>query len=309
MRCLPLADDCGVSPSNTQSIMHCIDSGALRGTSILASGDAVALAAVMLAERMRDNPRLKAGVHLNLLEGRCTAQPSSVPMLADRKGRFLHSLPVLCLRLARLSPKGKQAMLAQITLEWQAQIDLVTGLLREQTPAKDVIPYLDGHQHVHAIPALRPALIRILEANSVLHVRVPEEPRYTMPASASLFVVGTLRRELLSAWGRSLRPFLSRAGVRCPDFFLGAFCSGSMTSERLKAGLAKVHSLAGKANPLVEIMTHPGGYVPDEARPDDDGFARFYAAPEREQEKQMLLSREYRDMLARFDMAWNTAPA
>lgn len=290
--------------------MHCLDTGCLRGTSLLANGAAVEHAVVRLAERMARDSRILAGVHLNLLEGRCTAPAASIPLLAAADGFFRHSLGGLCRLLYASRPSVREAAIEQSAIEWRAQTDTVTGLL-QQTLGTVPRVYLDGHQHVHAIPALRPALSAVLDAVAVTHVRVPEEPRYYCPAPPKLALAGALRRELLAFWGRSLRRFLASRGVPSPDVFIGAFCSGSMTADRLEAGIARAATLAGKGG-LVEIMLHPGGNAPDGnsggARTRSGGkdreFERFYAAPEREVEKNLVLSSFMRQILAKHDPSW-----
>lgn len=303
MYCLPLADDCGISEANVATIMRCLDTGALRGTSLMARGEALESGAAMLGRRMAENPALRAGAHLNLLEGRCTAAPETVPLLADEQGRFRFSLGSLCLKLQTLSSRGRSALVGQVALEWHAQISAIHTLLKAATGWEDVPLYIDGHQHVHAIPALRPALGDVLGTVRTVHVRVPEEPRYSCPAPPALTVVGNLRRELLAFWGRSLRAFLAARRVPAPAYFIGGFCSGGMTMERLAAGLAAVAARA-ENDAVVEIMTHPG---PAAAQAGTDTFSRFYAAPEREEEARMLLSPRFHQTLAKYDPTWHHA--
>ncbi|MDR1489277.1 MAG: ChbG/HpnK family deacetylase [Desulfovibrio sp.] len=301
MRCLPLADDCGIGEKETEDILRCIDAKSLRGASLLANGSFTEKAAALMGRRLAADPGLRAGAHLNLLEGKCSAAPASVPLLADASGRFRHSLGGLCGRLLFLPAAEKKEFIEQTAREWLAQITRIRNLLCEASGLEEVPLYLDGHQHVHAIPALRPALARVLDAFRFVHVRSPEEPRYACPAPLSLRVVGTARRELLAHWGAGLRRFLTARGVSVPDFFIGGMCSGSMTGPRLEAGLAAVCARA-RSTDLVEIMFHPGGA--DSGGGGKDVFSAFYAAPERAVEKNLLLSREYRELLGLYDPQW-----
>lgn len=316
MRCLPLADDCGVSSANTESIFQCIDAGSLCGTSILACGEALDKAINGLAKRLQLNPALRVGVHLNLLEGYCTANPASVPLLVNSQGKFKYSLGKLYFKLLFASAPQKNKLLQQIAHEWQAQIELIQGKMQAAC-AKSILFYLDGHQHVHAMPALRPALDKILSQYQFIHVRVPEEPRYYVPAPLPLQLTGTVRRELLAHWGRGLRAHLAKTGVAMPNYFIGAFASGAMNAQRLAAGLSKLENLAQKDD-LVEIMFHPGGYSAEELQEikaamginngtnkgtnqntgeSKDVFSAFYAAPQRDVEKSLLLSKQYQKLL------------
>ncbi len=325
MRCLPLADDCGVSNANTESIFQCIDAGSLRGTSILACGAALDKAINGLAQRLHLNPGLRVGVHLNLLEGHCTANPASVANLVNGQGKFKYSLGKLYFKLLRACARQKSRFNEQIATEWQAQIELIQTKMR-LAYGKNILFYLDGHQHVHAIPALRPALDKILNQHQFIHVRVPDEPRYYVPAPPALQLVGTVRRELLACWGKSLRAYLAKRKIPTPNYFIGAFASGCMNIKRLEAGLNKLSTLA-KKDDLVEIMFHPGGYEACELQEiklameinnntannkndnasnsnnssnseKKDVFYAFYAAPERSIEKNMLLSTECQKLFA-----------
>lgn len=272
MRCLPVADDCGVSSPVTDIILRCIDAGSLRGTSVLAGGACAREAAHALGARLYRHPELAVGVHLNLLEGRCTAPPADIPLLADERGWFRHGLGSLW-AAATLSRGAKQtALREQMLRECRAQIDWVQGAVRagwlaaraaehpevEPGDASGCPPcYLDGHLHIHSIPAFRPVLGALLDSYRFRHVRVPAELRRRMPVPPARQLAGGARRELLSWWGVGLRGFLRQRGAAFPGYFVGSFASGGMTLPVLREGLAAIEAQAPAADALVEIMFHP----------------------------------------------------
>ena len=326
MRCLPVADDCGVSQGVTETILHCIDAQSLRGTSILAGGCYAQQAAAKLAERlcersleqisapepqpMPQRQSLYLGVHLNLLEGKAMAPVSALPLLVDERGNFRHTLASLWRLLTFSSARKKAALLEQAELEFSAQIDFVRAAMLVNERALPPL-YLDGHLHVHIIPGLRPVLLSIADKYSVAHVRVPAEPRYILPASVNLQCTGTLRHELLVHWSRPLHAALRGRGVSTPDFFIGAFCSGSMTLQRLKAGIARVHRLAKHSDPVVEIMFHPGGFSEPErctsllaGATEKLPYTAFYRSPNRKIESDLLLSADFHQLMADYDSTW-----
>ncbi len=303
MRCLTLADDCGLTPGVTETILRCVDADALCGASVMAGGACAREAARAMGERLAGRPSRRVGVHLNLLEGRCTAPVADVPLLADGEGRFRHNLGTLRAALVFSSRRKRAALLEQIAREWAAQADLVrTEAGRGFGRADGLSLYLDGHLHVHTLPELRPVLLELVESVRPIHVRVPVEPRYRMPAEPALRVIGSLRRELLGRWGRPLRSALLERGVAVPDVFVGAFCSGAMTGSRLKAGLARAAALAGPDD-LVEIMFHPGGFSPEERTGTTASlpYAGFYLSLNRRREAELLLSSDFNRLLARYD--------
>ncbi|MDR2801576.1 MAG: ChbG/HpnK family deacetylase, partial [Desulfovibrio sp.] len=122
MRCLPLADDCGIGEKGTEDIMRCIDAKSLCGASLLAGGPFAEKAAALMGQRLAADPGLRAGAHLNLQEGKCSASPSSVPLLADASGRFRHTLGSLCARLLFLPAPEKKELIEQTAREWLAQV-------------------------------------------------------------------------------------------------------------------------------------------------------------------------------------------
>ncbi len=246
------------------------------------------------------------GVHLNLLEGRCIAPAKEVPLLVDARGNFRHSLGSLWAALTLSSRRSRMPLLDQIAREWHAQADLV----REAAGRKEngCAVYLDGHLHVHVLPALRPILLELAASFPVCHVRIPIEPRHRPPAPLSLSAVGTVRRELLRAWAAPLRPLLARRGVPSPEVFIGAFCSGAMTAPRLEAGLTAVQSVSinTPADAAVEIMFHPGGFSAEE-RADPTfaslPYAEFYTSPARRVEETLLLSSDFCPLLTTYGIS------
>ena len=301
MRIVTHADDCGLTDGITTAILDC--GGALAGASVMAGGDCPERAARALEASLSCRCGLPVvGVHLNLLEGRCMLPPDQLPLLARPDGFFRHSLGSLCLALAKPFSRARQALLDEIAAEWTAQAEHI----RAAVPSARL--YLDGHLHVHVLPALRPVLFALLQRFPVDYVRVPAEPRYFAPAPPGLQLFGNLRRELLRLWCGGLGAELRKRGVRTPDCFLGAFCSGAMTLPRLAAGLAHARkTLASDA--LVEIMFHPGGFGPDDADAARDlPYRKFYLAPERNAEYALLRSAEFHHLMFSHDDEWQGAP-
>ena len=299
MQILTHADDCGLSRGITRAILDCAQAGVLLGASVMAGGDCADESARELERIIPVRQGLPVvGIHLNLLEGRSLLPPERLPKLVRPDGVFRHSLGSLCLALAVPFSRSRQALLDEIAAEWEAQAT------RVQTAAPLSRLYLDGHLHVHILPALRPVLFSLLDKFPIDYVRVPAEPRYTLPAPFALQLTGNLRRELLRLWSAGLSAELRKRGVRTPDCFIGAFCSGSMTLPRLAAGLAHADkSLDGDG--LVEIMLHPGGFGPDDESVSRSlAYREFYRAPERNEEYSLLRSPEFHQLMRRYDKDW-----
>ncbi len=298
MRFLPLADDCGISPGADATILRCIEAGRLCGTSVMAGAPHAAKAGETLGRRLSRDPELRIGAHLNLLEGRCAAPAGELPLLVNERGEFKHNLASLWAALALGSRRNRAALLQQIAREWQAQVEAVRGWVAKGFGRESGFSlYLDGHLHVHVLPAVRPVLLELAAAFPPRHVRLLLEPRHLPPAPPALRLKGALRRELLTYWSRPLRGQLRARGIPTPDAFVGAYCSGSMTGPRLEASLAAVRKTAGP-DALVELMFHPGGFSGDErARLAHLPYAAFYTSPERRVEAELLLSPAFARLL------------
>lgn len=347
MHCLPVADDCGVSSSVTEIILRCIDTGSLRGASVIASGVCALEAAYALGQRLYKQPDLAVGVHLNLLEGHCTAPAAEIPLLVDAQGWFRYGLASLWAALTLSRGSKKEALLHQMLVECRAQIDWVHHALgkgwlaawsAEHTEGGEAPAcppcYLDGHLHIHCIPAFRPVLGALLDSYHFSHVRVPSELRRWMPAPLSRQLVGGMRRELLYLWSQSLRTFLKERGVKAPDYFVGSFASGGMTLSLLRKSLAAISEQAPGQEALVEIMFHPSpphdlalsdseqSLIPPGGEQLFDPFATcppsmntsiavrqsrleaVHGAANRRAEGALLLSKEYKEALGLYDTSW-----
>ena len=282
MRCFFHADDCGLTQGITESILACLDAGPLSSTSVMMGGAYAKEALDALAQR----PQAVAAVHLNLLEGAPVAPPAAIPELVGRDGLFRFGLLHLCAMLCTLAPRRKKRLLNDIRTEFSAQIDLFRSAL-PNAPLR-----IDGHLHVHALPLLRGVLQGLISDYPISYIRVPGELRHKAPAPLALQLAGSLRRELLTLWAKSLRLFLQQHGIAHNQFFVGAFASGQMTLPRLQASLEAVRHVAGPED-IVEIMVHPGGLAPGENAPHlKNAYRGVYSSAARDVEKKLLLSPE-----------------
>ncbi|HEY8579268.1 MAG TPA: ChbG/HpnK family deacetylase, partial [Beijerinckiaceae bacterium] len=138
------ADDFGLSPAVSAGILEAIDAGRLSATGCMTNLPSFRPAAGALAAR---RGRVQAGVHLTLTAG---APLAPCPRLAP-EGR-LPALPVL-LRAGRGDAELRRDIGAEIGRQLDAFAEAFGG-------APD---FVDGHQHVHALPLVRGALFAELE--------------------------------------------------------------------------------------------------------------------------------------------------
>jgi hopanoid biosynthesis associated protein HpnK len=271
------ADDFGLAESVNRGIIvaHC--DGILTSASLLANGSAFDQAVAT----SRQFPRLSVGVHLNISEGRPVSPAARIPSLVNRHGE-LHLSPLrLWIKILR-----RQIDLEDIRSECRAQILKVVdaGI----TPT-----HLDGHLHMHVLPQLAPILIALAGEFRIRNVRCPaEDLEATLPLlwKASGASIAALERSAIaygvSSFAGRFREQLRRAGLACPDAFLGLAHTGFLDVGALSALLAFVPKGS------TELMCHPG-YASDQVESFGGRLTR-----ERETEVLALTAPEAREMVA-----------
>ena len=235
------ADDFGLSPGVNRGILSAFRDGIATSTTLLANlpsfGHAVALA--------RENPDLPVGVHLSLLWGRPLTDPTRIPTLVDREGRFLRS----AVRLAGRCWLGRLSF-EEIRSEFRSQIRKVLDAGLRPT-------HLDTHKHIHCLRGIRQALISVAGEFGIDKVRLPDErsPGFGVGGSGK----AVAKRAIVRVLGRRARQDLCAAGIRTTDHFVGIAHSACLDAEVL--GWILRHLEDG----VTEVMCHPG-YVDDELR-------------------------------------------
>jgi predicted glycoside hydrolase/deacetylase ChbG (UPF0249 family) len=273
------ADDLGYSSARDAGILACAArrGGLVTRASVLVTGASAAAActAAMAAG-------LPLGLHLNLSEGAPAASPlSAVSSLVDSSsGRMRGKLGL------RDACAAGAVVAAHVEAEVAAQLDLFARLCGGDAPA-----HVDGHQHVHVIPLVRDALLRVLGARSLrLRTRVPAllppAPRDTADAenaaaspssSATAAVAATneSQLELVDDPGGARRAFYEavsrdaeglRAALRdgargsAARAFVGFSTMGAEGTEpRARAALRRAFAVAEAAAEAAESCTGSGG--------------------------------------------------
>lgn len=270
----------GSTPSTKRLIINADDFGISRGVNIgiieAAAAGVVTSASVIVnlpdfadaLDRALSIPHLSLGLHLNLTVGRpLTAAPS---LTRRRSGEF-YTLPVLA---ARASLGLLDA--SEIEGECLAQID---RMIESGFPPT----HLDSHRHVHAHPAISPAVVRAAASRGIVNVRVPRE---SVRINASDWRATLKKGGLLICAALSAR---TNAAVHA-DHFVGVSLQGG------KSFATRLFALIPRLPPgTTELMTHPG--YADASLAEHDSYTL-----ERVTELRTLCSREFRDILLRSDV-------
>jgi predicted glycoside hydrolase/deacetylase ChbG (UPF0249 family) len=229
-------DDFGLTAAVNDGILEAYDRGLLRSTSLIVSG----IAAEDAASAVRRHPGLDVGLHATLVEERPVLPPQEIPSLV-RGERFLPDFRTVGLRYAVGRWRPSEAC-AEIAAQWDRLAEL--GLRAS---------HCDGHQHLHLLPGLLPAVVEQARARGIGFVRSrPVEPVWRGEPLVR-------RCEFLALAGISAlaRWRARRRGTGGSSFVTVGFSSagGTLTQERL---LEVLDRLRQPARPVVEVMLHPG---------------------------------------------------
>lgn len=227
------ADDFGISKGVNAAIVKAHKEGILNAASLMVN-QKYARQAVDLAEQM---PDLELGLHLNLTNEFPATQKEKIPLLVDENGKLKNGFVNLLL-LSILHPK---AFAEQAEIEIRAQVQKYINFGLE-------MKHIDGHRHVHLIPAVFKIVKKIADEYGVERIRVMNE---------NLF--NTMRQNKDKSYlfdGGLIKYFVLRAltfwnGYKSDVYFYTILYTCKITKERFN----NIKIPAGYK--AVEIMIHP----------------------------------------------------
>ena len=258
------ADDFGISKGVNAAIVQAHRRGFLNSTSLMVN-QKYAADAVEFAKQM---PDLEIGLHINLTNENPAANPKDIPLLVDEKGKLKNGFVNLLL-LSFLHPRELEKQ-AEIEIRAQIKKYLQSGLKLE---------HLDGHRHVHLIPAIFKAVQRLAEEFEVKRIRVMNENIFNTvkqnKSKSYLFDGGLVKYVLLR--------FLSWWNGYKSDVYFYTILFTCKISKSLFNNVKIPHGYKA-----VEIMIHPGRPDIDKEFP-QDVWDENILSPWREVELQTLL--------------------
>jgi chitin disaccharide deacetylase len=264
------ADDYAITRGVSRAILTLLEEGRITATGAMTNRPFWREGAKDLAAF---TGRADLGLHLTLT---CGAPLTAMPSLAPG-GALPKLAPLLARCITGRLPR------AEIAAEITAQLDAF-----EQ--AMGTMPdYVDGHQHIHAMPGIRHVLADVLSA------RYPAQKPYLRNAADHIRAITTRGVEMRKALLVSAltRPFA--AGVRARGFMLNDSFSGysAFDAQRDYAADFARYLIAPGKRPL--IMCHPG-YA------DGELAALDPATASREVEFAFFRSAQFRDLCAKAGM-------
>jgi hopanoid biosynthesis associated protein HpnK len=227
------ADDFGLAPEVNAAVETAHSNGILTAASLMIGAPAAA-DAVDRAWRMRS---LRVGLHIVLTDGYPVSQPSRLPDLVDKAGRFRSDMARSSVRIF-LDPTVRRQVADEIAAQFEAFV--ATGLR---------LDHVDCHKHWHLHPTISGLILDIGQRYGMTALRIPYEP---------VRVLRLIDKQTSSrlSWVTSTCAALLKARVQrrhlfAADRVFGLAWSGAMTEARV-AGL-----LAHLPDGLTEIYFHP----------------------------------------------------
>ncbi len=154
------ADDFGNSGEINRAVLKAHVDGVLTSASLMVAGRAASDAAAIA----RDIPSLAVGLHLTLSDGASVLGREIIPDLIDARGEF-DSNPARAALKYYFSRSARRQLIHEIEAQFAAFAD--TGL---------PLSHVDGHQHLHAHPAVLPVVIEMALRYGARGIRIPHDP-------------------------------------------------------------------------------------------------------------------------------------
>ncbi|MBQ4517847.1 MAG: ChbG/HpnK family deacetylase [Clostridia bacterium] len=242
------ADDYGLCDVSSFHIKQCIDRGALNKVSVFPNF--VDCDFTELFEK-KD---LCVSLHVNLVEGKCMANPHEIGLLADANGNLKHTFG----GLLKLSLLKRKQLEEQIYEEVKAQISYWKSILPQDAPFS-----IDSHQHTHMIPVIFKVLLKVLadENINIQHMRIPAEPFLPYLKTPSLYftysVINIIKQWLLNFLWLLNKPIAKKQNIPTAHF-MGILFSGKMDEKRVNKILPGYIKIAEKTGMNIEVLFHPG---------------------------------------------------
>lgn len=276
------ADDLGADEARNQGIFEAIEADRVTSVSVLANGDGFEDA----IERWKSlgKTEISLGIHINLSEGRPISR--DLRILIGQDGSFRGKKAAQTL----LKEPTEAGLEQEIQKEIKAQIDV---LKKFEAPIK----HLDGHQHIHIMPAVLPIALKCSTDNKIPWFRIPDEPH-----SSLLNLIGQAETQddaaIFRNLGMAARSFVMLSEINSCDHFRGLYLKGKLDVILLDELFQNLPM------GLTEFMVHPG-IVSDTASPGPFGG---FSTIEREKELAALLDPVFPSLLEKYGISLTPFP-
>jgi predicted glycoside hydrolase/deacetylase ChbG (UPF0249 family) len=278
------ADDYGISPAVSESIIELIEGKRVSATSCMVIWPEVEKS---LEQLRLIKTRYDLGLHLVLTEGRPLTALKQDSGLVDEQGDFLSFGNLM--KKAYLRVLNYESVLAEIEAQIQRFAE-ITG----RDP-----DYIDGHQHVQQLPVVREAVKAVIlsrEKNRPIYTRVAGLPLPWCISSGWTYSVGfAIRNMFIHIPGHFSRKLMKKSGIPHNRYLLGYYVYEG--GDRFETVFR--HYLTMKPREKDIFYCHPG-------RTDDDLKKRDKVIASREETFKFLRSPRFNEIMEAANVSLNT---
>ena len=231
------ADDFGLTRSINEGIVRSHEEGIVTSLNLLPTGEAFDDALRLAKDIGLD----EAGAHLALTETIPVADPSRIPSLVDKDGRFYKGHAQFFLKFL-----SGAINLDEVYVEWKAQLDRIAST--------DIrITNLSSHEHIHMVPEFLGIFVKLAKEYDIPAIRYPHKDRSSRRPSVKTFY----KKLALSYFEKRMLRALRYSCITAPEHFRGFFDSGNITEEAL------LDIIANLEEGTTELVCHPGFLGPE----------------------------------------------
>jgi predicted glycoside hydrolase/deacetylase ChbG (UPF0249 family) len=228
------ADDLGADMGRNAGIFEAIEAGVVTSVSILANSPALADALHRI--RSLDSNAISLGVHCNLSQGNPVT--SGLKRLTGPNGCFRGKKATQQLLVGSADPEIED----EIRTELEAQIAKLLD-------AGIQLDHLDGHQHIHILPAVIRTAVAVAKLHGIPWIRIPEEHASQLGDMPDDEVD---EARFFCTHAEAARPLFRESGFLIPDNFSGLYFKGRLPDSNWVGFLQKIPP------GITELMVHPG---------------------------------------------------
>ena len=225
------ADDFGLNKKVNDGIIDAFKKGIVTSASLLVNGEGFSDA----LEKIKENPYLDIGLHLNVFRGRPVSKPSH---LVGKNGNLMENPVLFVFKI--LFRKGKIANEIYNEFDEQIKKALNSGIK---------ISHLDTEKHLHIFPFVFKIILELAQKHGIKAIRFPFETRW---AIKKVSFRQRVKLYFMGFFYRMNKEMLKNSSIKSPDSFFGVSLSGKYSLNSIKEFISKI------SDGVNELSCHPG---------------------------------------------------
>lgn len=227
------ADDFGLNREVNAGIVHAFKNGVVTSASLLVNREGFADA----LEKIKENPDLDIGLHLNIFRGKPIGK---LNYLVRKDGNMAGNILFFLWKVIR----NKKMARREIQQEFEEQIKKARG--------KGVkISHLDTEKHIHMFSFAFKIVVELAKKYDIKAVRFPFEEKWALRLPMLRQLPKLFFGKFFCRINKS-KELLKSSGLKSPNRFYGVSLSGNYTEKNFLKFLTKINF------GISELSCHPG---------------------------------------------------